>query len=154
MENLTKIENLERGLTAPQVQKLEAVRHKIAVALARQYGTRLAPFMADKLEREVILRPEVLAHVEGATVAELPTDATGWGLWAKQAVEADEFALRSIASSDDDLRQRLANEVLASIPPAKRIAMARDEGTLDQYVAEHVEVRFEQEIARGHGYAV
>ena len=150
--DLNRIENLERGLTQPQAEKLVNVRQNLALSLAREYGNRLSPMMAEKLVREVILRPEVLAHLEGATVAELPSDAGSWARWARDAVSGCELSQRSLAASDEDLRERLKNEVLAEIPRARKMAMARDEGKLDCYVSEQVAQRFEHEIAKGYGH--
>lgn len=150
--DLNHIENLERGLSQPQAEKLGKVRQNLALSLAREYGNRLSPMMAEKLVREVILRPEVLAHLEGATVAELPSDVGGWARWACDAVSGCELSQRSLAASDDDLRERLKNEVLAEIPRARKMAMARDEGKLDLYVSEQVAQRFEHEIVKGYGH--
>ncbi|MDE4062284.1 MULTISPECIES: hypothetical protein [Rhodobacterales] len=149
---LNAIENLERGLTKPQAEKLESVRQNMALSLAREYGNRLSSLMAEKLAKEVILRPEVLAHLEGATVAELPSDAAGWAQWARDAVRGCELSQRSLASSDDDLRERLTREVLEEIPRARKMALARDAGRLDAYIAEHVAQRFERAIAQGYGH--
>ncbi|MCM2561001.1 hypothetical protein M8756_01925 [Lutimaribacter sp. EGI FJ00015] len=150
--DLNHVENLERGLTQPQAERLEKVRQNLALSLAREYGSRLSTIMAEKLVREVILRPEVLAHLEGATVVELPSDANGWGRWAREAVSRCELSQRSLAASDDDLRERLKNEVLAEIPRARKMAMARDAGTLDSFVLEQVAQRFEWEISKGYGH--
>ncbi|WP_027237201.1 hypothetical protein [Leisingera caerulea] len=149
---LNTIENLERGLTPPQVEKLEKVRQNMALSLAREYGNRLSPLMTEKLAQEVILRPEVLAHLEGATVAELPSDPSGWAQWARDAVSECEFSQRSLASSDDELRERLTREVLAEIPRARKMALAREAGKLDAFITEQVAQRFERAIANGYGH--
>ena len=47
--DLNRIENLERGLTQPQAEKLEKVRQNLALSLAREYGNRLSNVMAEKL---------------------------------------------------------------------------------------------------------
>ena len=83
--DLNHIENLERGLSQPQAEKLGKVRQNLALSLAREYGNRLSPMMAE-------------------------------------------------------------------IPRARKMAMARDEGKLDSYVSKQVAQRFEYEIAKGYGH--
>jgi len=136
--NLNHTEQLEAGLTSKQWEKLTAVRRNVEIALARQYGTRLAPIISDKLIKESILRTDVLAHLEGATVAELPRDAAGWDRFARDIVETDELAQRNLAFSDAELRERLRGEALASISPQRRISLAR-EGKLDELLDTQVE---------------
>ena len=136
--NLNHTEQLEAGLTSKQWEKLTAVRRNVEIALARQYGTRLAPIISDKLIKESILRTDVLAHLEGATVAELPRDAAGWDRFARNIVETDELAQRNLAFSDAELRERLRGEALASISPQRRISLAR-EGKLDELLDTQVE---------------
>lgn len=147
---LTRVENIERGLTKPQADKAEAVRQNFKLALATEYGKRLSGMMVEKLTREVVLRPEVLAHLENVSVSELPEDSDGWGVWARDAASNCEFSQRSLASSDNDLRERLTKEVLDSIPRAKKMTMARDQGTLDAYVETEVDRLFEREMAQGY----
>lgn len=146
-QDLTRIENLERGLTVKQTEKLQAVRHQMELAIARQYGARLHQIMVDKLVREMIVRPEVLAHLEGVTVTELPTDLVGWTRLACDAVGDCELSQRSLAASDDALKTGLTNEVLRRIPRAEKMSMARA-GTLDNYVAAELEIRMEVELNR------
>ena len=136
--NLNHTQQLEAGLTSKQWEKLTAVRRNVEIALARQYGTRLAPIISDKLIKESILRTDVLAHLEGATVAEMPRDAAGWDRFARDIVETDELAQRNLAFSDAELRERLRGEALASISPQRRISLAR-EGKLDELLDTQVE---------------
>lgn len=145
--NLNHIEQLEAGLTSKQSEKLSAVRRSVEIALARQYGTRLASIISDKLVKDSILRPDVLAHLEGATVAELPDEAAGWDRFARDMVEADELAQRNLAFSDAELRERLRGEALASINPQRRISLARD-GKLDDLLDSQVEQALDAQVRR------
>jgi hypothetical protein len=145
--NLNHIEQLEHGLTAKQLEKLETVRRSVEVALARQYGTRLTPIISDKLVKDSILRPDVLAHLEGATVAELPCNAAGWDHFARGMVEADELAQRNLIFSDAELRERLRGEARAAIPPQRRISLAR-EGKLDELLETQVEQALYAQVHR------
>ena len=124
--SLNQVEQLEAALTLKQITKLEAVRRSVEIALARQYGSRLSPIVTDMLVKDVILRPDVLAHLEGATVAELPSDTVGWNRIACALVDADELAQRNLSFNDAELRQRLRNEALASISPHRRLSLARE----------------------------
>jgi hypothetical protein len=145
--NLNHIEQLEAGLTLKQVTKLEAVRRSAEIALARQYGSRLSPIVTDMLVKDMILRPDVLAHLEGATVAELPSDTVGRNRIACELVDADELAQRNLSFNDAELRQRLRNEVLASISPQRRISLAR-EGKLDELLEKQVEQALDAQVRR------
>lgn len=144
---MNHIEQLEAGLTSKQAEKLTAVRRNFEIALARQYGNRLASIISDKLIKDTILRPDVLAHLEGATVAELPRDAAGWDHFAREMVEADELAQRNLAFSDTELRERLRGEALASMSPQRRIALAR-EGKLDELLDTEVEHALDAQARR------
>lgn len=144
---MNHIEQLQAGLTSKQSEKLTAVRRNVEIALARQYGTRLASIISDKLINDTILRPDVLAHLEGATFAELPRDAAGWDRFARGMVEADELAQRNLAFSDAELRERLRGEALASINPQRRISLARD-GKLDELLDTQVEQTLNAQVRR------
>lgn len=144
---MNHIEQLEAGLTSKQSEKLTAVRRNVEIALARQYGNRLASIISEKLIKDTILRPDVLGHLEGATVAELPRDAAGWDRFARDMVEADELAQRNLAFSDAELRQRLRGEALASINPKRRISLAR-EGKLDELLDTQVEQALDAQARR------
>jgi hypothetical protein len=124
--NLNHVEQLEAALTLKQISKLEAVRRNVEVAIARQYGNRLSPIVSDMLLKDVILRPDVLAHLEGATVTEMPGDAVGWNRIACELVDADELAQRNLSFNDAELRQQLRNEALLSISPHRRLSLARE----------------------------
>jgi hypothetical protein len=145
--SLNHTEQLEAGLQPGQLEKLTAIRRNVEIALARQYGTRLAPIISDKLVREAILRPDVLAHLEGAAVAELPSEAAGWGRFARDMVEADELAQRNLAFSDAELRERLKGDALASISPQRRMSLAR-EGKLDELLDAQVEQALDVQVRR------
>jgi len=144
---MNHIEQLEAGLTSKQLEKLTAVRRSIEIALARQYGNRLAPIIIDKLVKDLILRPDVLAHLEGSTIRELPSAAYGWNTLARELVEADELAQRNLSYSDGALRERLQVEALASIQPQHRISLAR-EGKLDELIAARVARALEVQVHR------
>jgi hypothetical protein len=145
--NLNHIEQLEAGLTLKQLEKLTTARRSVEFALARRYGTRLAPIISDKLVRETILLSDVLAYLEGATVADLPSDAAGWDYFARDMVEADELAQRNLAFSDAELRERLRGEALAAIPPQRRSSLAR-EGKLDELLKTQVEQALDTQVRR------
>jgi len=140
-------EQLKAGLTSKQSEKLTAIRRNVEIALARQYGTRLASIISDKLIKDTILRPDVLAHLEGATVAELPNNSAGWDRFARELVKADELAQRNLTFSDAELRERLRGEALASMSPQRRIALAR-EGKLDELLDTQVEHALDAQARR------
>lgn len=145
--NLNHTEQLEAGLSSKQAEKLTAVRRSVEIALARQYGTRLTAIISEKLIKDTVLRPDVLAHLEGATVAELPRDAAGWDRFAREMVETDELAQRNLAFSNAELRERLRGEALASISPQRRISLAR-EGKLDELLDTQVEHALDAQARR------
>ena len=153
-DNYTRVAAIESGLTAPQRAKLDIVRHNMALGLARKYGDRLAQIMCDKLVAEVVLRPEVIAELEGvdATLAGVPNSVSGWAEWATDAVAACALSQRSIAASDNELKVQLEHEAMAAVPPTRRRSMPR-EGTWDAHIASRVAAALEERIIGGRSFA-
>jgi hypothetical protein len=151
--NYGRVSAIEDGLTAPQAAKLAGIRQNMALALARRYGERLAPIMSDKLVSEVILRPEVIADLEGVDkeLAGVPTTRAGWAEWATDAVAACELSRRSIAASDHELRVQLEQDALAAVPAAQRLSMAR-RGTLGEHIEQRVDAALEERIIGGGAF--
>ena len=140
-DRLSRIET-QLAVTPPhQLRRLESEKNKAALALARVFGSRLDEAVADRIIEGMVLDPSVICTIGGG-VRELPNDAKGWDAWARYAVEKEPLAKLSIDSSDAALKEQLSQEVLSSIPPAKRMDMARN-GRLDAFIEAEVKARIE-----------
>ncbi|NDW53659.1 hypothetical protein [Aliiroseovarius sp. PrR006] len=134
---MNHVEALEAGLTATQAIKLDGLRHSFEVALARCYGTKLAPIICRKLTQDLILRPDVLAFLEGAMVEEIPDSIDGWDEIAREMVGKDDLAQRNLRFSNEELRLKILSEIQTSMRPAHRLELARS-GELDTYLEARV----------------
>lgn len=100
--------------------------------------------MMSKLTHELILRPEIVAHLEGIDT-ELPANSAQWRVLAVQSVANCELSQRSIQASDQELKQQIIHDALAALPPQVRMSRARN-GSLDDYLASVVEEQLETRL--------
>lgn len=138
---LSRIEAQLAATPPHQMRRLESEKKKAGLALARVFGARLNEAIAERIVEGMVLDPAVLCTIGGG-VRELPNDAKGWDAWARYAAENEPLARLSIDSSDAALKEQLSQEVLSSIPPAKRMDMARN-GRLDAFIERQVKARIE-----------
>ncbi len=140
-DRLSRIETQLAVMPPHQRKRLEEVQRLGELALARTFGNRLPARVSARLIEGMALSPEVLCSIGGG-VNELPTDQAGWNRWAADAVNADTLSKMAVDAADMELAESLTKSVLESIPPSKRISMARL-GTLDEYVASAVKAELE-----------
>jgi len=140
-DRLSRIETQMAVMPPQQRTRLEEAQRQGELALARTFGNRLDARVSERIVAGMILEPTVLCTIGGG-VNELPTDQAGWDRWAKDAANKEPLARLSLDHSDAHLREQLSREVLASIPPARRMDLARN-GTLDAHVDGQVKARLE-----------
>ncbi len=142
----SRIDSLLATTPPHQLKRLESEQHQAALALARVFGHRLHQAVAERIVEGLILEPETLVTISGG-VRELPSDAKAWDAWAKQAAQREPLARLSLDHSDAELKETIRREVLESIPPTRRMEMARN-GTLDR----HLDIEVKSKIEARSGF--
>lgn len=143
----SRIDQLLSTSTPPQITRYEKLQGKLEVALARNYGAKITPTVTARILEGLILEPEVLGHIGGATVDEMPKTVEGWNALAKKLVDAEPLAQLSIAHSDAERKEAYRNEELQKMNGAQRLAMSRA-GNLD----DHIEAKVMERINSDAGF--
>ena len=128
----SRIDKLINSSLPHQLQRLEDVKRRADQAIRQTFGYRLKDVVIDRILDSLVLEPEVLAHIGGATIRELPedSDGKGWNQFVQKLVDKEPIARLNIESSDMALRETLRQKYLAEMKPSDRMAGARA-GTLD-----------------------
>jgi len=140
-DRLSRIAALVDVMPPHQIKRLDEVKHKAELALARCYGHRLHPDIVTRIVEGMVLDPEVLCSIGGG-VNELPMTPQRWDARMKAAVDHEPLAKACIDSRDAVLKETFRNEELAKLKGPEKIAMSRA-GTLDDYIEELVKRRIE-----------
>ena len=113
-----------------QLDRLKPLEHQLELALARVAGTKLAPIVVNRMLESLLLHPEILIHISGSEMAELPSTAEGWNAFARDAIKSEPLAVLCIESRDANRREELKQAYISGLKPTDRMTKARD-GTLD-----------------------
>lgn len=142
MSDQNTIVNIKAGLTKNQLRRLDDLHAQVTVELARFYGDRLSPIVAEALVQESTTCPEVLASVEGVDGC-MPSSHAKWAVFVQKLVQNNEIARRNLAFSDAKMSEVLCQEELALLRPDQRVTLARN-GELDRYLSDRVRERLDR----------
>ncbi|MDB5659102.1 MAG: hypothetical protein JWS10_1717 [Cypionkella sp.] len=126
-----------------QLDRLKPLEHQLELALARVAGTKLAPIVINRMLESLLLHPEILIHISGSEMAELPSNAEGWNAFAHDAIKTEPLAVLCIESRDATRREELKQIYIAGLKLTDRITKARD-GTLDAAAESYVVVELQR----------
>lgn len=134
------------NLTSTERARFEQIQNAFLVQRAALYGDRVAEIMTQSLLEDLARDPRVFHHLVTGDCSEVdPQNRETMRRIAKEVIESNEFAMRSIEFNDEARRRELADEYLTSLKPAQRLASERD-GTLEDktasFVAEKLDARF------------
>lgn len=141
MSDHNTIGNIIASLTQAQLKRLEAIQSQVRVELARNYGDRLAPIMAEVLVQESTTHQDVLAAIEGIRDC-MPATPDDWRLFVQRLVQNNEMAQRNLAFSGETRREEIRAEEMAKLRPDQRVNLSRS-GKLDATLDERVSMRLE-----------
>lgn len=132
------------NLTEKEAQRLERAKTAFRIAKAELYANQLAEIMDGPLELDLAKEPRVFAYVITGDLSEVnPDDRDKMRVLARDVVQSNELAVRNLEFSSASRRQALADEYLASLQPAQRMAYLRD-GSLEQRTQNHVSVKLDE----------
>lgn len=141
-----RIERVSATMPSSQAQRLTEIKQATEVALARIYGSRLAPELVQRMTDGLVLDASVLCSIGGG-VDEMPKSQDGWDAFAKRLVASEPLAQRCIEFNDAKLKEALRQDELSNLSPERRMSMARD-NSLDSYVEDKVQQRLEDRLDR------
>lgn len=134
------------NLTDKEAQRLERAKIAFRIAKAELYSTQLAEIMDGPLELDLAKDPRVFHYIVTGDTSEVnPDDRDNMRALTRDVVQSNELAVRNLEFSSASRRQALADEYLASLQPAQRMAYLRDgslEQRTDDYVAAKLDERF------------
>ena len=113
-----------------QMDRLRPLQHSLELGLARVAGSKLAPIVVARILESLILHPEVMVHMAGSALAELPKTPDGWDAFALEQIRSEPLAVLCLESRDANRREVLRQTYISGLKPTDRMTKARD-GTLD-----------------------